>query len=145
MKQDRSYGIIPLRKQQNKWEVLLIQHHAGHWAFPKGHAELNESPQQTAKRELLEETNLHVEQFLSLEPFNETYYFTFKGEKIHKQVNYYLALVVGEVKIQELEIQASRWITLENAEKFTTFSEGKKICQQVILFLANYSLNNSNC
>lgn len=137
MKHDQSYGIIPLRFQNKQPEVLLVQHQAGHWAFPKGHPELNESPQQAAARELLEETGLQVERFLSSETFNETYYFTFKGEKFHKQVHYFLALVTGTVIIQELEIQNSRWVHLEEAENLMTFSEGKKICQQVILSLAS--------
>ena len=35
---------------------LLIQHQAGHWAFPKGHANPGESPAETARREFAEET-----------------------------------------------------------------------------------------
>lgn len=52
MNQERSYGIIPLRFK-GKWEVFMVQLHAGHWGFPKGHGEPGEEALQTAERELL--------------------------------------------------------------------------------------------
>lgn len=60
MKREVSYGIVPLRYMEGGWQILLIRHHAGHWTFPKGHADRGESPQQTAERELREETGLAV-------------------------------------------------------------------------------------
>ena len=138
MKYERSYGIIPLRRVQEEWMLLLVQHQNGYWAFPKGHPEPHESPQQTATRELFEETGLQVEQILSSETLKEIYYFTFQGQKIHKQVDYFLALVQGEVIIQELEIQNSAWVRLQEAEEKMTFSEGKKICQKTKDFLKTY-------
>ena len=58
-----SYGIIPFKYDSHGVKVLLIQHLCGHWAFPKGGAELNEHPIDTAQRELKEETNLDVKRF----------------------------------------------------------------------------------
>lgn len=132
MKNDYSYGIIPLRQEEQKWFVLLVQHHAGHWAFPKGHADVGESPRQTAERELLEETGLKVHTYLSDQVLSEHYYFTFNHQRINKVVDYFVALVEGVVVIQEDEIRASRWLTFSEAIEIMTFKEGKALILQVL-------------
>lgn len=140
MKQDSSFGIIPLRFRNGQWEVLLVQHKSGSlwWAFPKGHAEVNESPQQTAERELFEETGLAVLHYLSSTPLTETYIFTFKGERIFKTVQYFLAMVEGQLLIEESELEAAHWMTLAEALEMITFKEGRRICQEVIDFIDKF-------
>ena len=82
-----SYGIIPLQKQGDDWKVLLIQHSgARYWGFPKGHAELGESPKEAAVRELFEETSLKIVRFFSETPQEEHYQYTLRGELIFKTV-----------------------------------------------------------
>ena len=135
MKKENSYGIIPLRIQKNDWQMLLIQHHAGHWAFPKGHANAGETPQQAAERELKEETGLSIQHLLLPNPLVESYFFTFQGYRIFKTVQYFLALVEGQVVIQECEIKASQWLSLSEALDQMSFKEGKRICLQVMEFL----------
>jgi bis(5'-nucleosidyl)-tetraphosphatase len=142
MKKENSYGIVPLRIHHKAWQILLIQHHAGHWAFPKGHAEPGETSQQTAERELREETGLTIQRFLSPDPLIESYFFTFRGEKISKTVQYFLALVQGNVVIQELEIKSSQWLTLPEALEKVTFKEGKRLCLQTIELLRNIDAND---
>lgn len=138
MKQS-SFGIIPLKSvAKNQWEVLLIQHQAGHWSFPKGHSEKGEEPQQTAERELLEETGLQISQFLSDHPFIEKYWFMTKGIKIEKTVTYFLAIVKGEIKLQEEEIKHYMWVPLEKAEEYVSFKEAKRICHEAVTFLRNH-------
>ncbi|WP_228840673.1 bis(5'-nucleosyl)-tetraphosphatase [Candidatus Protochlamydia phocaeensis] len=131
MVNDYSFGIIPLRYSQQQWHVLLVQHQAGHWAFPKGHADAGESPQQAAERELYEETGLKVKKYLSQEDLIERYFFKVRQQRICKLVRYFIALVEGQVVIQEAEIQASRWLPLSEASQHVTFKEGKLLCQQV--------------
>lgn len=135
---DFSFGVIPLRQRRKTWEVLLIQHQAGHWSFPKGHADPGESPQTAAERELEEETGLKVVRYLSERVLKETYFFTDKKKKIHKTVSYYIALVEGDVTIQEAEIKDCRWVPLKAAEAMITFPEGKRICREVILEQRNW-------
>lgn len=136
VKYEHSFGIVPVKRLNESWSLLLVQHHAGHWAFPKGHAEQEETPQQTAERELFEETGLKVELYLLDSPLTESYFFTFKGQKIYKKVSYYVAQVKGQVKIQESEIQSSQWFPIEQAASQITFPEGQKICGQVQQILA---------
>lgn len=130
-KQEQSYGIIPLVKNMNRWDVLLVQLHAGHWGFPKGHPDPQETPLQTAQRELFEETGLSIQQILSDQTLDETYFFKFKGILIHKKVTYFLASVEGSVKIMAKEIKDFKWIPLEQAVEIVTFDQAKRICRQV--------------
>lgn len=135
MKKENSFGIIPLRIHQQHWQVLLIQHHAGHWAFPKGHAEPGETSIQAAERELQEETGLTIQRFLSPNPLVENYSFIVRGQQVSKTVQYFLALVEGKEVIQECEIKTSQWLSLSESVEGVTFKECKQICLQVIEFL----------
>ena len=88
MQQDRSYGIIPLKKLNGRWHVFIIKHRSGHWAFPKGHPEAFETPTEAAARELTEESALTVALFWPSDPFIEKYVFHSKQTKIEKTVKF---------------------------------------------------------
>lgn len=128
---EKSYGVIPLRQEGKSWQVYLVCHNAGHWAFPKGHPEAEESAQQTAARELSEETGLSIVRFLSFPPIEEQYSYTRDNQKFDKTVTYYFAEVEGDVKLQEAEISEGCWLDLEKAQEQITFPEGRAICAQV--------------
>lgn len=51
-------GIIFRRDKNDKIEILLIQDAKDRWTIPKGHIEEGETAQQTAKREIAEESGL---------------------------------------------------------------------------------------
>ena len=60
MKKEKSCGAIVYREKDGV-EILLIKHkNGGHWAFPKGHVENKETEEETALREIWEETGLKV-------------------------------------------------------------------------------------
>lgn len=127
MREETSYGIIPLKKESNEWVTLLVQHQAGHWGFPKGHPEPDETPEETAARELQEETGLSVVEFLKIDPIQETYTF----DDIRKTVIYSAAMVEGELCEACDEIQAKEWVKLDEAEGKISFTESKRICRTI--------------
>lgn len=131
MKIDQSYGIIPLRFLDGEPQVLLVKHVSGYWAFPKGHAKPLETPYQAAERELQEETGLRVKYYLSQDVLCEKYSFRWQEEDVFKTVHYFLAEVAGDVVLQEIEIQASQWLSLQSAYECMTFPEGKQLCQEI--------------
>ena len=52
-------GLIFRRSGEDKHvEFLLIQDSKGRWTIPKGHIETGESPEETAAREIIEETGI---------------------------------------------------------------------------------------
>ena len=128
---EKSYGVIPLRRENEKWQVYLVCHNAGHWAFPKGHSEAEESAQETAERELNEETGLSIVRFLSFPPVEEQYSYTRDNQKVDKTVIYYFAEVNGHVNLQEEEISDGRWLDLLEAQEQITFPEGRALCSRV--------------
>lgn len=135
MRSEASYGIIPLRKSETLWEVLLIQRIEGFWEFPKGHGEKGEVPFESACRELQEETALTVTSCLFPEPLQIEYTFSYKSERIHKAVFYFLALVEGDPFPQPEEVKNCEWMTLEKARDRVTFSNSKVLCDQVTAIL----------
>lgn len=132
VRQDESFGIIPLSKKHGYWEVFIIQHNrAGYWGFPKGHAEANETPQQAAFRELKEETNLEPVHLIQNEPIMEQYTFMMEGKRVFKRVFYFIAEVKGKVALQKKEIYDGRWLTIPEALNQITHQEGKDILKKV--------------
>lgn len=132
MNEEHSYGIIPLRFSQGHRSVFLLQLKKGHWGFPKGHAEGDETPLEAARRELFEETGLQVKRLLMEEPLEERYTFAKEGKNIHKRVLYFIAEVTGVPALQIEEIAQGKWVELEEAEQWITFEEGRKLCRSVI-------------
>lgn len=132
MQKDESFGVIPLSKAHGFWEVFLIQHNrSGYWGFPKGHAESNENPQEAAFRELKEETNLDLIQFLQDEPLMEQYTFIMERKRVFKKVFYFIAEVGGEIKLQSQEIHDGKWFKFHEAIARVTHQEGKALLARV--------------
>jgi bis(5'-nucleosidyl)-tetraphosphatase len=131
--QEASFGIIPLQQTDGIWKVLLILHKGGrHWAFPKGRSNPGETPLESARRELKEETGLDVEKLLQEEPLSEKYEFRRRGETVIKTVQYFPAVVSGHVRLQPEEIQDAKWVLLKEAVNHLTFREAKEMCRMLV-------------
>lgn len=136
MRKEESFGIIPLMKHEGQWSVFLIQlKHGRYWGFPKGHPEPNETPLQTAERELKEETNLEVSRYLQEKPLSEQYQFTIERRRIFKRVEYFVAEVTGEIILQKQEVQNGLWVPFSSAIDKVTHPEGKSILMEVAKIL----------
>lgn len=110
-------------------KVLLIKQVSGHWGFPKGHVEHDEEEEQTALREVKEETNLDVK-IDSNKRYVEKY-ITDKG--IDKEVVLFVAEPINEeIKMQEEEVSRIKWMSFEEAINQITFKETKQILKQVL-------------
>ena len=71
MPKEKSVGAILFHEENEKPLFLLLLYGAGHWDFPKGHVEEEETENQTMIRELQEETGLAAEQVEVLPFFRE--------------------------------------------------------------------------
>ena len=136
MIKDVSYGVIPMRSIAGKTTFYLVKNKNGHyWGFPKGHPEGDETPMLAAERELIEETGLEIETWLSTESIEESYIFGHKGKLIEKTVFYYLALVTKVAIIQREEILEGQWVELEDVEKVLTYEASKNVFAKAKQFL----------
>ncbi len=132
MKQEKSCGAIILRKDTEELQVLLLKHNAGHWAFAKGHVEANETEEQTALREIKEETNLDVKLDTK---FRTTVTYS-PMEDVEKEVVYFLAYKTeGNETPQLEEISQMKWLNLDEAKNTVTYERDKEILQKVEKYL----------
>lgn len=132
MKQEKSCGAIILSGKGEEQQVLLLKHNKGHWAFAKGHVEGNETEEQTALREIKEETNLEVKLDTN---FRTTVRYS-PMEDVEKEVVYFLAYKTkGNETPQLEEISEIKWLNLENAKNTVTYERDKEILQKVEEYL----------
>ena len=90
------------------------------WTLPKGTPEDGESTEQTALREVGEETGLQVRITGPLEDIE--YWFVQSGTRIHKTVHYYLMEPVGgDLDRHDHEFDQVRWIDFGEAPSILTF------------------------
>lgn len=128
-----SCGAVIYRKNGSQTEYLLIKNRgSAHWGFPKGHVEPGETKEETARREVLEETGLHVK---LIPDFNEKSEYSIQN-RIEKTVIIFLASTVDtELKLQEEEISDGCWLTYEKAQKALRFDNDKTILKRANEFL----------
>lgn len=137
--QDEAFGIVPILPQTSAYLFLLIQHHAGHWGFPKGHADPGETALQAACREFAEETGISDYRVLEDLSFVEHYTFSREGQRFEKTVVYFPAFVQSPtVHHQEAEIRAHAWVDYDAAIARLSFNGAKRILTDVHRYLISH-------
>lgn len=145
MPREKSAGAIIFRREGNNIYYLLLHYkteskRGGHWGFAKGHVEEGETEEETAKREIVEETgikNIKINHgFKELEKYFFRKSYGLKGEArkkapwVFKSVIFYLAETeTKEVKISE-EHSDFIWLPYEEALKKLTFKNAKNILKK---------------
>lgn len=143
MRTEQAYGVIVVYKGEQNLFLLLKQSERrskGSWSFPKGHHEENETPKQTALREIKEETGIIEVEFLDTPLIHEEYKFaTFNKERYHKNVDYFIGVVKDKVVvIQESEIDMYKWATYEEALEILEYKERKETLKKAQEYLTAY-------
>lgn len=139
IKYEKSVGaIIYFIDEQQKIYYLVQQHVNGnHWAFAKGHVEANETEEETALREIEEETGI-TEVTLDMK-FRESNVYSPK-ENVEKEVIYFTAetskATAFAVENQEIEIQEILFLPYEAAIDQVTFPNDKLILEKAHLYLS---------
>ncbi len=90
------------------------------WTLPKGTPHAGETTEQTATREVTEETGLTV---AIVRPFDSIAYTFVQGRtRIHKTVHYFLmAPTGGDLASHDHEFDEVRWIGFDDASTLLTF------------------------
>lgn len=90
------------------------------WTLPKGTPEPGESREETALREVAEETGLRVQITAPLDSIE--YSFVQSGRRIQKTVHYFLMDPVGgDLAAHDHEFEQVRWVTFAEAGTLLTF------------------------
>ena len=100
--------------------VAVASGTAGPGPCPKGTPEPGESREETALREVAEETGLEVRITGPLDSIE--YWFVQGGQRIHKTVHYFLMEPTGgDLAGHDHEFEQVRWITFAEASTMLTF------------------------
>ena len=123
----KSCGVIPFRRRNGRKEYLILLQRGGSWSFPKGHMEAGETEEQTAVRELYEETGLRARLIPGKRVVSEYEIPPYT----RKQVVLFLGQVEGTVTEQETEISRHKWVS---AKKLHTYlhPETCAVCAEVL-------------
>ena len=135
MIRETSAGAVLLCDTSGENEFLLLNYPQGHWDFVKGKMEVNETPQETVRREMKEETG--ISNFQLVDGFEEyvRYNFRFKNEVVHKKVIFFLA----KTNIKKISLSHEHndylWLGYNDALKKITFKNAKNILTKANKFL----------
>lgn len=136
---DASFGIIPLQKLDGRWQVFIIRSKTGHWGFPKGHPKDEiETPNQTAERELREETGLTLVSYFPVPSLSFSYECRSHGRYVDKTVTLFLGTVTGNIHPCPIEIAESIWVYLDDVEENVVFEPIQPVLQELKAMVAQF-------
>ena len=135
-----SSGGIVYRRRQGVTEVALI-HVRNRWCLPKGQVEGGEGLQDTALREVEEETGLEGRIIRKLGDI--TYWYTNKtkeGETLRtfKRVYFYLIRYLkGDVRRHDEEVEGVCWFAIEEAMKRLSYPTEREMMRKAVILIEN--------
>lgn len=126
MKKEKSCGSVVV----DEGKVLLVHHNLGHWDFPKGHVEAFETEEETAIREVKEETNIDIE-VDSSKKCTITYS---PKEGVTKDVVFFLGRPLNkDTKPQETEVCEAKFVEIKKAFDLLTYDNAKEVLKKLAL------------
>lgn len=135
----RSAGGVLYRKEGTKFRVCLIAKKRGRvWALPKGRADEGEKPEETAVREVSEETGHLGEIQGKIDEIDYHFFWKESDTFYHKFVYFYIMRLVEEnVRKRDQEADAVRWVTPEEAYSMLTYINEKDVMKKAGKILDN--------
>ena len=132
MKQEKSCGAIVYKVIDDVIYYYIIKQNRGHYAFPKGHVEEDETEEDTALREVKEETNLDI---LLDTGFREISTYSPK-ENVMKDVIYFVAIAINDnTKPQKTEVSDILLMRYKDAYKKLTYDRDKEILEKANVYI----------
>lgn len=133
--EERSAGAVIFRRENAIRKYLLLHYPAGHWDFPKGGIDNNETPIETAIREVREETG--ITDLMFIKGFEEriSYFYRKGGRTVHKEVIYFLAETRQEAISLSWEHMGYVWLTFNDAYNKLTFKTSKNVLKKAETYL----------
>ncbi len=118
--------IVPTRRGAQGQKVL---------ALPKGHVDPGETPDQTALREVREETGVEAELVEKLGDVR--YYYQRSGKRIFKRVTFYLFVYLGgSLDDHDDEVEEARWMPLTEAVEALSYDGEREMAERALSAIA---------
>jgi len=143
MKREFSAGGVLVRRLRGRWVFAAIRpggKEPGLWALPKGLIGSGEKPDETALREVAEETG--VQGTLVVKLGDVRYVYTWRGERIFKIVSFYL-LRYSSGRLGDLppetahEVAEVRWLPLEEAPDLLAYKGEREMAAKALARLGS--------
>lgn len=130
-------GAVVYRHVNGELQYLLLQstNKGNFWGFPKGHVEGDETLEQTAHREIKEETSLDLDIDTSFNVYTE--YDLPNGNR--KQMTLYTAELADpeSLNLQAEEIKNAGWFNYDDARQRLTYTNLKELLDKAHAHLVN--------
>ena len=138
-----SAGGVVFRSTDKGVEFLLIEDLKGRWSVPKGHVESGETLEQTALREIGEETGLHNTRIH--EKLDKVHFFyRFEGRLIFMTAFHFLIEAMDPdepIVVEESEgIVDARWFSAENAGQVLEYKSLKELLERSMNILKEMAI-----
>lgn len=134
MLQEKSAGVIIVASNRTQIRYLLLHYGWGHWGFPKGNIEAEESALQAAIREAEEETGLTNISLINGFKEKIEYHYRRKKKQVHKEVVYFLAETTAEdTVILSHEHSGFKWVGFTDAYELLTYENTRHILEKAHL------------
>jgi 8-oxo-dGTP pyrophosphatase MutT (NUDIX family) len=125
-----SAGGIVVSSQQDRLSLVVGMRRRGRdtvtWTLPKGTPDPGESLEETAIREVTEETGLEVR---IVEPLSAIEYaFVQDSSRIRKTVHYFLMVPTGgDLSLHDREFERVRWVPFDEAGSLLSFATEREL------------------
>ncbi len=98
------------------------------WGLPKGQVEPDERPEETAVREVREESGLDAEVERDLGEIS--YFYVWEGVRIRKRVRFFLMRATGgDVSRHDHEMEEVRWFPLDEAIHIASYTSEREVLE----------------
>ncbi len=98
------------------------------WSLPKGHIEQGETAEQTAIREVAEETGIQGHVLAALGSID--YWFVTEGRRVHKTVHHYLLRFSGgELCDEDVEVTEVAWVPVEELPDRLAYADERRLAE----------------
>jgi len=125
-------GGVVLRDSGEGLEVVIAGRESDRtWVFPKGTPDPGETVEETAIREVREESGLDVEIIRPIGSID--YWFAVPGERVHKIVHFFLMRAHGgDVSRHDHEYDDVRWVPVTEARRMLTYDTYREMLERAI-------------
>lgn len=133
IKQISAGGVI-YRRDESGFQIVLISVKNGQaWCLPKGIVDKGETIEETAVREVREETGLTGRIIDTLGEINYWYYIKGENIKCRKTVHFYLMeYVSGDTAEHDFEVDEASWFSLETALEKVSYKGDRTMVEKAI-------------
>lgn len=130
-----SIGAVLFNCKYRKPYFLLLHYNSGHWDFPKGNKEKDETEHETILREIKEETGIVDITIYSDFRKEVFYYYKRKRSLVSKEVVYFLAKTSKWDVVLSKEHIGYKWQSYFSALDVITYENSRNILRQALDFI----------